>query len=306
VSSPLALGTILVAALAAFGGLRAGAAWAPRAAAPEASVAEERARLAAGARALRAANARLAEELARRSVAPLAAPVDDAAIGEAEIAAALARWEAANPAASGSAKAARETSVAAAALDLATMPIGELVQALQSARFTHAERQELFEKLRDAGRIDEYVAAIEALAAANPDDPDLQVALGHAYLQKLFGLGNSPEAGVYAVKSDDAFTHALELDETNWGARFSKAVSLSNWPAFLGRGPEAIEHFETLLDQQEGLPKREEFALTYLFLGNMYDASGKRDDALATWREGLELYPGFDDLRRAFEAAGGR
>ncbi len=253
---------------------------------------------------LRAENARLAAELERRSDPLVAAtgPAGASEIGEDEIAAALARWEAAHPPAERAAAEAARAAVApglAGEPDLASVPIGELVRALSSEGFSSLERQELFQKLRENGRIDEYVAAIEELARANPDDVDLQVALGHAYLQKLFGVANSPEAGPLAFKSDAAFTRALELDENNWSARFAKAVSLSNWPAFLGRGPEAIEHFEILIEQQSGLPERNEFAMPYLFLGNMHQASGATDKALAAWRAGLERFPDFEDLQAA-------
>jgi tetratricopeptide (TPR) repeat protein len=295
--------TIVVAAVAAFAargltrtsGTRAGNEdGAPRA--HEAALSE-----------LRAENARLAAELERRSDPLVAGPGLAGAggageIGEAEIAAALARWEAAHPPAERAAAEAARAAVApgvAGEPDLASVPIGELVRALSSEGFSSLERQELFQKLRENGRIDEYVAAIEELARANPDDVDLQVALGHAYLQKLFGVANSPEAGPLAFKSDAAFTRALELDENNWSARFAKAVSLSNWPAFLGRGPEAIEHFEILIEQQSTLPERNEFAMPYLFLGNMHQASGATDKALAAWRAGLERFPDFEDLQAA-------
>ena len=174
---------------------------------------------------------------------------------------------------------------------------------LSGNRFDDQRQQEIFEELRTNGRIDEYVAAIEALAAASPEDAELQVALGHAYLQKLFGMGNSPDMGDVAMKSDRAFDQALAIDENNWNARFSKAVSLSNWPAFLGRAPEAIEHFELLIEQQEGLPPRPEFAMPYLFLGNMHQAAGKREQAIAAWRAGLALFPTSEELRRALELA---
>jgi tetratricopeptide (TPR) repeat protein len=189
--------------------------------------------------------------------------------------------------------------------DLAAVPILELVRVLADEGLTDLERQELFQRLRETGRIDEYVAAIEALTAADPENAELQVALGHAYLQQLFGVGHAPEQqGALAMKADAAFDRALELDDQNWAARFSKAVSLSNWPDFMGRGPEAIEHFETLLEQQAAVPKRDEFAMTYLFLGNMQQAGGQREKAVATWRAGLELFPGMEELQRAIELAG--
>jgi tetratricopeptide (TPR) repeat protein len=294
--------TVIVAALAAFGAGR----WvlARRESTPAERGSGARAALVQGIQELRAENRRLAEELERRERAGVApAQAQPNAIGDDEIAAAVARWRAAHPEALVTAEVVRAPQVPAGPFDLATAPIEEIVQALSGATFTHAERQELFQRLREVGRIDEYVAAIEKLAAEDPNNAELQVALGHAYLQKLFEVGNSPEAGPLAMKSDLAFDRALELDPNNWGARFSKAVSLSNWPAFMGRGPEAIDQFETLIEQQEALPERPEFAMSYLFLGNMYQSSGEHKEAIATWRDGLARFPDDDDLRRAIELA---
>jgi tetratricopeptide (TPR) repeat protein len=256
----------------------------------------------------RTENARIAAELERRADTLVAAAAPAAEeVSAADVAAALARWRAAHPDAD---RALRSEAVPLprtlpAEAEIARIPMAELVQHLSGEGLTDLERQEVFERLREAGRIDEYVQAIEALAAADPENADLQVALGHAYLQKLFGV-STPEAGTWALKSDAAFDRALELDEENWGARFSKAVALSNWPAFMGRGPEAIEHFETLLEQQAEAPEqRDEYAMTYLFLGNMYQAAGDTERAVATWKAGLALFPGSDDLARALELAGG-
>ncbi len=299
------LATLLVAALAALGAQRFGSARAARS--PGAATdTMDLDQVVARAQELRRENERLAREIERRTslLATSPAPADE--VGEVEIAAALERWRAAHPEevqAAAARKIERTTRTAPGEVDLASIPMLELVQTLSRSSLTNFERQELFQKLREAGRIDEYVAAIEKLAAEDPENADLQVALGNAYLQKLFAVGNTPEAGKWAPLSDSAFDRALELDEENWGARFSKAVSLSNWPAFLGRGPEAIEHFEILLEQQATQPKQEQFALTYLFLGNMQQAGGERDKAIATWRAGLELFPDMDGLRQALAGA---
>jgi len=296
------LATLLVAALAALGGHRLGHLRARSASGPAASP-EDLARTAEGIQELRRANEGLERELERRTSLLAAAPMPEGEIGEDEIAAALARWRAAHPAEARVAAAGRVEPRQEDERDLATIPMSEIVQALAREGLGNTARQEFFQKLREAGRIDEYVATIEKLAAEDPENAELQVALGHAYLQKLFAVGNTPEAAPWAMKSDAAFDRALELDDHNWAARFSKAVSLSNWPAFLGRGPEAIEHFETLLEQQAAVPQREEFAMTYLFLGNMQQAGGERDEALATWKAGLELFPNMEELRRAVELA---
>jgi tetratricopeptide (TPR) repeat protein len=299
------LGTLLVAALAGFGGQRLGSARAARTPGPSPEV-QDLASVATAIQELRRANERLAAEIERRAGGLVAARVRSDEFGEDEIAAAVERWRAAHPEEERAASAARIERAARTTpggLDIASVPMSEIVQVLAREELGELESEELFQKLRDAGRIDEFVAAIEALAAAAPEDPELQVALGVAYLQKLFTVGNTPEAGPWAMKSDAAFDRALELDDHNWDARFTKAVSLSNWPAFLGRGPEAIEHFEILLEQQAEVPQRDEFALTYLFLGNMQHSSGQLDKAVATWKAGLERFPDVDQLQQALANA---
>jgi len=300
-----ALLTIAVAVVAALAGRWAvtratGAEAAPRAASSELTAL--RAELAQ----VRAGNESLARALAARGDGLASASAPPGELGEAEIAAALERWRAAHPVeAQRSAEERAQPAPTAAELDFAKVPIDELVREL-SRGLGNQERQELFQRLRDAGRIDEYVARIEELAAASPDDPDLQVALGNAYLQKLFDVpAGTPEQGTWAFKSDHAFDRALELDDHNWNARFLKAVSLSNWPAFLGRGPEAIANFEELFDQQDEVAPRPEFAMTYLFLGNLRQANGEMTKALEIWREGLAHFPERDELRRAIETASG-
>jgi len=299
--------TILLAAVAALGGrylglvLRAQ----PDGSAPELEL--ELAELAAALARARTTLDGLRAELAR-SAAPLAPPEGASAGPDDEaLAAALARWRAAHPEREQELAQARSEAPAAGAgePDLATLPMATIVHELARVGFGDRASQEIFERLRALGRIDEYVAQMEALAAAEPENPELQVALGHAYLQKLFGMGASPEVGALAMKSDQAFDRALELDEQSWSARFSKAVALSNWPAFLGRGSEAIEHFEILIEQQQARPPSPEFAYPYLYLGNMYQASGERPKAIATWQEGLALYPDDAGLKAALASAGG-
>jgi tetratricopeptide (TPR) repeat protein len=262
---------------------------------------------------LRREVARLRAEAAERSAA-LARPAGSvrhpsaagAAIDEADIAAAVERWRASRPAEEeprAPERPATRLRPVELPVDVARLTIPEAVRLLEQNLLTEAQREQLFQELREAGRIDDYVAEIERLAAADPDDPQLKVRLGYAYLQKLFGMTSGPEAGTWAFKADATFGEALALDPENWEARFLKAVSLSNWPPFLGKGPEAIDHFETLIEQQESLPPRPEFAETYLFLGNVLFANGKAAEAQETWRDGLALFPDSSELRAAIERA---
>ncbi len=144
---------------------------------------------------------------------------------------------------------------------------------------------------------DALIARYEAWAAGYPNDPNAQNELGEAYVHRLM---NADMAGmmVYGQKAEKQFDTALELDDHHWRARFNKAMSLSNQPAFLGRRPEAIRHFETLLSQQETAPQAPEHAQTYLFLGNLHAQAGDEDKAREVWERGLGRFPGSAELRQ--------
>ena len=169
---------------------------------------------------------------------------------------------------------------------------GDLVSLLLTGDLSGDELQALWQEVREAGRMDEVIAEFERRAALDPHNPDMQAELGRAYVQKIFEVGSSPLAGVYGGRADEAFDRALDLDPTHWGARFSKAISLSNWPAFMGKSGEAIRQFEILAEQQKSGPKKSSYVQTYYFLGNLYDQTGNHAKALAVWRDGLAMFPG--------------
>jgi tetratricopeptide (TPR) repeat protein len=168
------------------------------------------------------------------------------------------------------------------------------------------ERMAKWKAIADAGKLDEMVALFEQFAKDHPDDPMAHVDLGGAYLQKVFKAGsNGPEAGKWAIKADQAFDAALAVDDHCWDARFSKAVSLSFWPPVFGKQNEAINNFQILTDQQASQPSDPKFAQTWLLLGNMYQQTGRMDQALATWQKGLALFPGNDALQSQIASAQG-
>jgi len=168
------------------------------------------------------------------------------------------------------------------------------------------ERQNLWRAYAAQGLTDALIAAYEKRAEREPNDPDRQVELGEAYLQKIFEVGNSPLAGVWATKADRAFDSALALDERHWGARMNKAVSLSFWPPVFGKQTEAIQHFETLVAQQAERESEPRFAQTHLLLGNMYQQLGDAQKAIGAWERGLERFPDDEDLAKQLALAKGQ
>jgi tetratricopeptide (TPR) repeat protein len=152
------------------------------------------------------------------------------------------------------------------------------------------EIEKLWGELRAAGVMDEVVAEFERYAELHPDDPEAQVMLGNAYIQRLQSASGS-EAGAWAIKADGAYTAALELDDHNWEARFSKAVSLSFWPPIFGKQQDAIGEFETLLQQQATAVPEPGHANTYVYLGNLYQQQGNLEKARRIWADGLAAFP---------------
>jgi tetratricopeptide (TPR) repeat protein len=176
--------------------------------------------------------------------------------------------------------------------------VDDAFEQLTSGNLSEEQRQKLWAEMGKRGLSDALVAKFEAAVEGSPNDPDLRVDLGSAYIQKIFEAGGStPLAGMWAMKADRAFDAALALDDHHWDARFSKAVSYSFWPPALGMQNKAIAQFEVLIEQQQSEPPQPQFANTYRFLGTMYQQTGNPQKALQVWQQGLALFPGDDELK---------
>jgi tetratricopeptide (TPR) repeat protein len=92
-----------------------------------------------------------------------------------------------------------------------------------------------------------------------------------------------------------SFDKALEIDPQNWTARFSRAMSNSQAPAFLGRQKTAIADFEKLIEQQKLAPQSKDHAHTYFFLSNLQEGAGHAERAAQVRAEARALFP--DDPR---------
>lgn len=223
-----------------------------------------------------------------------------------QIASAVERWMRENGAQASLASAPTEpVSDASSAARERERRIADAIAKLRGDDLSDSERSRLWKELFEAGLGDQVLAEFEARAEREPNNPDARVDLANAYLQKLFNSPMGPESGVWGSKADKAFDAAIALDANHWDARFGKAVALSNWPAFLGKQPEAIKHFEVLLQQQAQRPLEPRFVNTHLILGNMYMQLGQKDKALATWQAGATQFPDNEALRKQLELSAG-
>ena len=107
-----------------------------------------------------------------------------------------------------------------------------------------------------------------------------------------------------SAAGDQAFDAALKLDDRHFGARFSKAFSYTFWPPFLGKGPEAIKHFEILVDRHGHEAGNEAMPIVFQSLGSEYLRAGNREKAKAAFERGLETFPDSKVLEEQLRAMG--
>ena len=161
-------------------------------------------------------------------------------------------------------------------------------------------REAIWKKVKEAGKMNEVIAALTKQAEEQPNNADVRLELGNAYLQQVFGA-QGPEQGRYAMAADQAFDNALAIDPGHWEARLTKAISLSHWPAAFGKSGEAISQFETLLEQQSRMTPAPGHAHTYYYLGNLYLNTGQKDKAREIWQTGLKKFPQNSGLQKQLQ-----
>jgi tetratricopeptide (TPR) repeat protein len=171
------------------------------------------------------------------------------------------------------------------------------VDVLVSPQASHQQKQEAWKYLGEAGKLDQAIADLEKRTADDPNNAECASVLGHAYLHKCGLIKDVREQGILAMQADKLFDTALSLDSSNWEARFIKAVAMSYWPPMLNKGDEVIQHFQTLIQQQETQAQQPHFAETYAWLGDQYQKAGRADDARAVWQRGAVLFPADEKLR---------
>lgn len=178
----------------------------------------------------------------------------------------------------------------AAAFDLETD-----FKKLVGASYWEGNNAALWKKAFAAGRMDEIIKKFEDIAKANPNDIPSQMNLAQAYMAYLQMDQSKYE---YSMKADAVYDKVLALDENHWEARFTKAVSYTFWPDFLGKKKEAISHFETLVEQQEKQPVQEHQAETYIYLGNLLEQRGDKAKAKEIWKKGARRHPDNQELAK--------
>jgi tetratricopeptide (TPR) repeat protein len=174
---------------------------------------------------------------------------------------------------------------------------------LVSPQASLQQKQAVWNQLRNTGQLGHAIAALEERQQADPTSAEIPTQLGMAYLLNISATSDVREQGIGGMKADMSFDAALKLDPTNWEAQFFKASALTHWPDSMNTGPQVIQRFTTLIQQQEAQPPRPEFVQSYVLLGDQYQKSGQPDAARQAWGRGLSLFPTSQTLSQRLNPA---
>src|SRR5512140_3130457 len=117
----------------------------------------------------------------------------------------------------------------AATRDPGSVIFDQAVRTLISSQTSFQEKQAAWGQIRSAGKFDQLISDLEQRFAAQPTAPELPATLGQAYLQKAGSIQDIREQGILGMKADQSFDAALNLDASNWEARYWKAMAMSYW-----------------------------------------------------------------------------
>lgn len=154
--------------------------------------------------------------------------------------------------------------------------------------WTEEERIAIWDELFAKGMLDAVVAEYERRAQAAPNDTTASTELGFAYHQKMRHSANGPEKGKWGQRGSEAYARTLELDDSNWDARFAQAQHF--WYADMPG--DALRHLQILREQQTTRRSEGKHAQAFVLLGNLYMQQGNAAEAKKVWAEGLERFPG--------------
>lgn len=141
-----------------------------------------------------------------------------------------------------------------------------------------------------SGEYDRCLAFYEKLVAEHPEAPNVFLNYGYAHVDKI-PVEGAITAVILANTALEHFSTALELEET-WLVRYTRGNSYLYWPAIFGRTQDGIDDLLRAIEIAEGEAQKPFHGRAWAALGDGYWRLQDPEKAAATWRRGLELYPG--------------
>jgi predicted Zn-dependent protease len=146
------------------------------------------------------------------------------------------------------------------------------------------------------GEYDRAVGFFEKLTAAHPGAAFAWLNYGYAYVDKVPAAGSITQV-ILANNALTNFTKSIDL-KRSWIALYTRGNSYLYWPKVFGRAPLGVADLEEAVAIAKKEPKRRKvYVRAWIALGDGYWKTDQPEKAKATWREGLELFPGEPELQ---------
>lgn len=148
-------------------------------------------------------------------------------------------------------------------------------------------------------RTKEYDRAIDfygKLTAAHPAAAFAWLNYGYTYVDKIPDAGSITQV-ILANSALTNFSKSIELKKS-WIALYTRGNSYLYWPKIFGRAPLGVADLEQAVAIAKAEPKkRKVYVRSWIALGDGYWKTEQPEKAKATWREGLQLFPGDPQLQ---------
>lgn len=150
-----------------------------------------------------------------------------------------------------------------------------------------------------AGEYDRCLEFLGKVVADHPEAPNALLNLGFAHVDKIPVEGAITQV-ILANTALEKFSAALELEET-WLLRYTRGNSYLYWPAIFGRTQFGIDDLQRAIDMAKELDSMPYHGRAWAALGDGYWRLEDPAKALATYKEGLALYPDNAELKQRAE-----
>jgi len=141
-----------------------------------------------------------------------------------------------------------------------------------------------------AGAYERSIALFEELAEMHPSSPAVRLNLGYALVDKIPSAGAVTQV-ILADRALGHFSRTIELEPT-WLALYTRGNSYVYWPAIFGRTRKGIADLERAIELEPKESPAPFHAHAWIALGDARWRLDDLDTARATWRRGLDRFPG--------------
>ena len=170
-----------------------------------------------------------------------------------------------------------------------------LLMALEVTGRSSADEKEVRELYRralagDKEAVEQCIDRLEAAVKSQPNDQLARVYLGSAYTLRSRDMGFGPKKLKVLRQGVAVMDEAVAAAPSDPKIRLARALTTSALPGILGYAAASRKDFEELADLTKRTPEKFEkgdLQIVFYHAGLAAEKSGRKDEAVARWREAL-------------------